>query len=162
MFEDRKQVVQAYLDELHGGESDIWSAIVNHWHEHAYWRLIGTTARSGHFKGLEAIKRDFFGPGRNGDGREGPSVQGLSSEYPVTMTVDEIVATEDGRVVVFCNSDARGRNGLPYQNEYCWVFEVEGDKIAGLVEFCDTVAIEEVHFDKKLVPRGTTEAVYKT
>ena len=162
MFEDKKKVVEAYLEAVHGSESDIWSAIVRYWHEDAYWKLIGTTPRSGTFRGLEAIKRDFFGPGRKGDGREGPSVQGLSSEYPVTMTTDEIVAMEDGRIVVFCSSDARGRNGLPYQNEYCWVFEVEGDKIAGLVEFCDTVAIEEVHFDKKLVPRGTTKAVYET
>jgi ketosteroid isomerase-like protein len=162
MFEEKKQVVQRYLDRLGGAESDIWQAITDNWHEDAYWKLIGNTARSGTFRGLEAIKRDFMGVGRRGDGREGPSVQGLSSEYPVTMTVDEVVATEDGRVIVFCQSDARGRNGLLYQNEYCWVFEVEGDKIAGLVEFCDTVAIEEVHFDKKLVPRGTTTAVYET
>ena len=150
MFEHEKQAVQQYLDAVHGSETDVWDAVQTHWHEDASWTLIGHTARSGTFKGLESIKRDFFGPGRKRDGREGPSVQGLSSEYPVTVMVDEVLALEDGRVVVFCGSDGRGRNGLEYKNEYCWVFTVRGDKIAAPYEFCDTVAIEEAHFDKKL------------
>lgn len=158
----QKQVVQAYVDAVHGGEHDIWAAIEKHWHEDATWTLIGSTPRSGTFRGLESIKRDFMGPGRMGDGRPGPSVQGLSSEYPVTLYVDEVIAAEGGRVIVFCRTDARGRNGLEYKNEYCWVFTVRDDKIASLVEFCDTVAIEEVHFDKMLVPRGTETPVYAT
>lgn len=157
-----KQVVQRYLDAVRGGESDIWRAIEENWHPDATWTLIGNTPRSGTFRGLDAIKRDFMGPGRNGDGRPGPSVQGLSSEYPVTLIVDEVIGAEDRRVIVFCRTDARGRNGLEYKNEYCWVFTVRGDKIASLVEFCDTVAIEEVHFDKMLVPRGTETPVYAT
>ena len=161
MFEHEKQVVQRYLDAVGGGEADIWKAVEENWHEDASWTLIGRTPRSGTFKGLESIKRDFFGPGRKGDGRPGPSVQGLSSQYPVTLTVDEVVAMEDGRIVVFCRTDARGRNGLEYKNEYCWIFVVRGDKIESLYEFCDTVAIEEVHFDKMLVPRGTTTPVYE-
>jgi ketosteroid isomerase-like protein len=64
-------------------------------------------------------------------------------------------------VVVFCHTDGSGRNGVPYRNEYCWVFTVRGDKIARLDEYCDTVAIEEAHFDKMLVPRGTTVAKYE-
>lgn len=160
MAEKEEQVVKRWLETVSGGFSDYWPGIEANWHEDAVWHLIGNTPRSGVFHGLESIKRDFMGPGQNGDGRPGPSVQGLSSEYGVTLTVDDVVSTTDNRVIVFARTDGSGRNGVPYQNEYCWVFTVRGDKIARLDEYCDTVAIEEAHFDKKLVPRGTTEPVY--
>jgi hypothetical protein len=78
------------------------------------------------------------------------------------LQIHEIVSTVDDRVIVFCSSDAAGRNGVPYNNEYCWVFTVREDKIARLDEYCDTLVIEEATFDKKLIPRGTTEPVYRT
>jgi uncharacterized protein len=162
MGEHEKQVVKRWVDAVHGGEEDIWKSIQTHWHEDATWTLIGKTIRSGTFRGLEEIKRDFLDPGRKGDGRQGPSVQGLSSEYGVTLEVDDILSIEDGRVLVLARSNACGRNGVPYSNEYAWIFTVRGDKIAGLYEVCDTLAIEEAHFDKKLVPRGTTTPVYET
>lgn len=161
MYEENKEVVRRWVETVSGGETDIWSGILQHWHQDATWTLIGHSTRSGTFKGLEAIKRDFMDPGRRGDGRPGPSVQGLSSDYGLTFTLHEIIALEDGRVAVFGKSDARGRNGVPYQNEYAWIFTVRGDKIAGLYEYADTLGIEEAHFDKKLVPRETTVPVYE-
>lgn len=157
----QEQVVQRYLDDLFGDEEQIRTAVERHWHEDAVWRLIGQTIRSGEWTGIDGIKA-FLRLGREGDGRGGPSVQGLSSEYGVHMHIHEIVSTVDDRVIVFCSSDSAGRNGVPYNNEYCWVFTVRGDKIARLDEYCDTLVIEEATFDKKLVPRGTTEPVYKT
>jgi ketosteroid isomerase-like protein len=162
MHEHNKQVVRRWVETVRGGETDIWSGILQHWHEDATWTLIGHSTRSGTFRGLKSIKEDFMDPGRRGDGRPGHSVQGLSSEYGVHFTCDEIIALEDGRVAVFGKTDARGRNGVPYNNEYAWIFTVRGDRIAALYEYCDTLAIEEAHFDKKLVPRGTTVAAFKT
>jgi ketosteroid isomerase-like protein len=161
VYEHEKEVVKRWVDAVGGTEQDIWSSIQEHWHEDASWTLIGSTIRSGTHVGLEAIKRDFLDPGRAGDGRPGPSVQGLSSDHGVTMEVNEILAIEDGRVLVLCKSNASGRNGVPYRNEYAWIFTVRGDKIAGLYEICDTLAIEEAHFDKQLVPRGTETPVYE-
>jgi ketosteroid isomerase-like protein len=161
MYEHEKAVVQRWVDAVYGGEEDIWNSIKTHWHEDATWTLIGKTIRSGTHRGLEAIKTDFLDPGRKGEDRPGPSVQGLSSDYGVTLEVNEIVALEDGRVLVMARSKASGRNGVPYENEYAWIFTVRGEKIAALYEVCDTLAIEEAHFDKKLVPRGTTRPVYE-
>lgn len=161
MFEHEKNVVRGWLETIHGREGDIWAGIQAHWHDDAEWTLIGHCTRSGTFKGLQAIKRDFLEPGRRGDGRPGPSVQGLSSDYGIHFTVRDVLAVEDGRVLALCEVDGRGRNGLPYQNEYAWVFTVRGDKIAKLYEYCDTLCIEEAHFDKELKPRGSTEVVYE-
>ncbi len=45
-----------------------------------------------------------------------------------------------------------GRNGLPYDQEYCWIITVRDDKIVHLREYCDTVMFETAMFDKRLVP----------
>jgi len=162
MFEHEKDVVKRWLSTVGGTEQDVWAGIEQNWHSDATWTLIGKTPRSGTFRGLESIRKDFMGPGRKGDGRPGPSVQGLSSEAGIKLHVREVLALEDGRVCVFAKSEGYGRNGVPYENEYCWVLTVRDDKIASMYEICDTLCIEEAHFDKILVPRGTTEPVYKT
>jgi ketosteroid isomerase-like protein len=162
MGEHEKKIVRRWLESVYGGENDVWRSFQENFHDDATWTLIGSTPRSGVFRGLESIKKDFLDVGRRGDGRPGPSVQGLSSEFGIRLEVDDMLCLEDGRVVVFCRSYGSGRNGVPYDNVYCWVITVRGDKIASLYEYCDTVAIEEAHFDKKLVPRGTKVPVYET
>lgn len=159
--EHKKAVVRDWIESIHGRAEDVWATYERCFHNDATWTLIGSTPRSGTFRGLKSIKEDFMAPGRNGDGRPGPSVQGLSSDYGITLDIKDILMLEDGRVVVFCNSDGYGRNGVRYDNEYCWIITVRGDKIAAMYEFCDTVQIETAHFDKKLVPRGTTVPVYE-
>jgi ketosteroid isomerase-like protein len=161
MAEHEKQVVQRWLDSVHGGEDDVWASFRTHFHEDMVWMLIGTTPRSGTFNGLDEIKNKFLELGRRGDGRPGPSVQGLSSDFGIRLEVDKVLSIEDGRVLVQCRSRGSGRNGVPYDNEYAWILTVRGDKIAKMEEYCDTVCIEEAHFDKKLVPRGTTQPVYE-
>lgn len=157
----KKAVVQEWIESIHGEERDVWATYERFFHEDAVWTLIGSTPRSGTFRGLDAIKRDFMGPGRAGDGRPGPSVQGLSSDFGISLTIKDLLMLEDGRVVAFCTSKGCGRNGVPYNNEYCWIVTVHGDKITALYEYCDTVLIETAHFDKQLVPRGTTVPVYE-
>lgn len=157
----KKAVVRDWIESIHGGEEDVWATYERCFHEDAVWTLIGSTPRSGTFRGLESIKRDFMAPGRRGDGREGPSVQGLSSDFGISLDISEMLMLEDGRVVVFCKSKGAGRNGVAYDNEYCWIISVRGDKISEMYEFCDTVLIETAHFDKMLVPRGTTTPVYQ-
>jgi hypothetical protein len=161
MGEHEKEVVKRWLDSVYGREEDVWESFKTHFHDDATWMLIGTTPRSGTFRGLDQIKKDFLDVGRKGDGRPGPSVQGLSSDFGIRLEIDKIVSMEDGRVLVQCRSFGSGRNGVPYNNVYAWILTVRGDKIAAMEEYCDTVCIEEAHFDKKLVPRGTTTPVYE-
>jgi ketosteroid isomerase-like protein len=161
MGENEKAVVKRWLESVHGRAEDVWESFKANFHEDATWRLIGNTPRSGTFRGLESIKKDFLDVGRRGDGRPGPSVQGLSSDFGIRLEIDQVLSVEDGRVLVLCRSRGSGRNGVPYNNDYAWILTVRGDKIAAMEEYCDTVCIEEAHFDKKLVPRGTTTPVYE-
>jgi hypothetical protein len=54
--------------------------------------------------------------------------------------------------LVTCHSQAVGRNGVPYDQEYCWIITVKDGKIAHLREYCDTVMFETAMFDKRVVP----------
>ena len=157
-----KRVVQEWLAAVRGDSEEVVDAFGQYFHPDATWTLIGSTPISGTYRGLESIQNDFLGANFRGDEREGPSVQGLSQEYGIKpLEVEDVLSLEDDRVVVFCRSDGMGRNGVPYKNQYCWTITVRDDKIASMLEFCDTALIEQAQFDKKILPRGTTTAVYE-
>jgi ketosteroid isomerase-like protein len=152
VFEEEKAVVQRWLDLLTGDVEDVWGAFRQVMAEDAVWIVPGQTPVSGTHQGLESINRDFFEKcWETGDGR-GSGVQGLSSDYGLTMTIEQVVALEDGRVLVTCTSDARGKNGLAYNNGYCWIIKVADGKITEVLEYCDTMMFETAMFDKRLVP----------
>lgn len=162
MGTNEKKVVQNWLAAVRGDSEGVGDAFTRYFHPDATWTLIGSTPISGTYKGLESIQNDFLGANFCGEEREGPSVQGLSQEYGIKpLEVEDVLSLEDGRVVVFCRSDGMGRNGVPYKNQYCWIVTVRDDKIAAMLEFCDTALIEQAQFDKMIVPRGTTTPVYE-
>lgn len=161
MGDREKKVVQGWLDATRGDSDEVEDAFTRYFHPDATWTLIGSTPISGTYHGLESIQNDFLGANFRGEERDGPSVQGLSQEYGIKpLDVEAVLSIEDGRVVVFCRSDGMGRNGVAYNNQYCWIVTVRDDKIASMLEFCDTALIEQAQFDKKIVPRGTTVPVY--
>ena len=152
MHEEEKAVVQQWLDLLTGDVDDVWSAFEEVMSADMVWVVPGNTPVSGAHVGLEAIQRDFFGRcWETGDGR-GSGVQGLDSDFGLTMTIDQVVALEDGRILVTCSSNAQGKNGLAYRNGYCWIITVRDGKMVHLDEWCDTVMFETAMFDKRLVP----------
>jgi len=158
VFEEEKQVVQRWVDLLTGDQDNVWAGFEAVMAPDMVWNVPGKSCVSGSHVGLEAINRDFFGRcWETGDGRGG-GVQGLDSDYGLKLTVTNLVALEDGRVLVTCSSDAQGRNGVPYNNAYCWVITVEGGKMTQLDEWCDTLAYETAMFDKRLVPAEQLEA----
>jgi hypothetical protein len=152
MYEAEKAVVSRWISLLTGSQEEVWDGFDQVLDPGMTWVVPGTTAVSGTHKGLEAINNDFFGKcWEKGDGR-GSGVQGLDSEYGLKLTVQNLVALEDGRILVTCTSDARGRNGVPYNNNYCWIITVRDGKLVELLEWCDTMSFETAMFDKKIVP----------
>lgn len=152
MFEIQKEVVKKWLAGVGGDQEQVWNSYLT-CNPAMTWTLIGSTPISGTYRGLEEIKNIFQHKCWNGDGREGSGPQGLDQNYGIhPIKVEEVVALEDGRVMVHCYSDGMGKNGVPYKNEYCWIFRVEGGKIVSVYEFADTVLIERALFDKKLIP----------
>jgi ketosteroid isomerase-like protein len=159
MHETEKAVVRRWLDLLTGDVDDVWGGFEAVMAPDVVWTVPGNTPVSGVHRGLEAIQRDFFGRcWETGDGR-GAGVQGLDSDYGLKLTIDQVVALEDGRILVTCTSDARGKNGLPYNNGYCWIITVEKERISALDEWCDTVMFETAMFDKRLVPAEQLQSV---
>lgn len=162
MLEKEKQIVGEWLSTMRGVKTDLDAAIARFFHEDATWHRIGSTPMSGTYFGVRSIQEDYLAATFGGQPGSGATVQGLSQDYGFQpLIVHQIVALEDGRLMVHCESDNVGRNGLPFCNEYCWIITMRGDKIAALYEFCDTALIERVLFDKKLVPARTRKARYR-
>ncbi|NLT05713.1 MAG: SnoaL-like domain-containing protein [Solirubrobacterales bacterium] len=157
MYEAEKEVVQRWVKMLAGDVEDVWGGFEAVMSPDIVWHVPGTSVIAGTHRGLEAVNRDFFDRcWETGDGR-GSGNQGLDSDYGLKLDVDPLVALEDGRILVTCKSDARGNNGVPYRNGYCWICTVRDGKIVELLEYCDTVMYETAMFDKRLVPAEQLE-----
>jgi ketosteroid isomerase-like protein len=127
-----------------GGAEEVMSPDVR-------WRLIGSTPISRLHHGFGELRPGFWSMLYEGDGR-GSGTQGLDRDYDRKLRADAILEIEDGRVLLLAQADARGRNGKPYDNEYCFLIRVADGKIAEMTEYCDTAMIERVIFDKAIVP----------
>jgi len=151
MFEKEKTIVRKWAELMFGGESSVKEGYALMFADNATWTLIGTTPASGKHVGLDAIMKNLDRRFQ-GDGRPGSKDQGLDSEVGVKVTIKDIQALEDGRVLMLASTKAVGNNGLPYNNEYAWIFRVENDRIVDWLEYCDTVCIETAMFNKRVVP----------
>jgi ketosteroid isomerase-like protein len=156
LHEDNKQLVRDFLDVMYQTTPEAPWHTSQRIHElidskEFEWKLIGSTPSSGIHKGWEAVQRGFFGPVGLGDGRGG-GAQGVDLSFTPVFRPESIEALEDGRVIYLGNANLRGKNGKPYFNEYCWIFTIKNGRITRLLEFCDTVMLETVMFDKRLVP----------
>jgi ketosteroid isomerase-like protein len=93
--------------------------------EDASWTISGTTGWSKTYHGKAAILRDLIAPLRR------------VLAPPIATEARRIIA--EGDVVVV---QARGRNvtrdGKPYENDYCYVFEFCDGAVAALTEYADT------------------------
>jgi ketosteroid isomerase-like protein len=54
------------------------------------------------------------------------------------------LVAEGDYVVAEVRGDVQTKRGQRYNNEYCFVFRFRGDKIAEVVEYCDTDLEERV------------------
>jgi ketosteroid isomerase-like protein len=152
MHEEEKAVVKRWLDYIRGDPDEARSGIDALMAPDVEWVVPGRSAMSGTYKGREAIYEDLSTMmWDTGDGRGG-GVQGLNREVGFDLMVDEVVALEDGRILVRAHGKGVGNNGVPYDQEYCWIITVRDGKIAHLRDYCDTVMVEKAMFDKKLVP----------
>ncbi|SEQ99828.1 hypothetical protein SAMN05216188_10716 [Lentzea xinjiangensis] len=63
-----------------------------------------------------------------------------------TAIVPEIRGTwaQHDTVVVHWYGTAVARDGLPYRNNYCWIWQYRGDEVVNAVAFLDLVALTEL------------------
>ena len=89
------------------------------------WRIIGSTRWSRTYEGRDAVVGELLGPLR----------ERLTDMIRVTPT--RILADEDC-VVVEASGQATTRAGKPYNNTYCWVFQLADAKVRAIKEYLDT------------------------
>ena len=62
----------------------------------------------------------------------------LYDETPLTSQVHCMISEGD-RVVLHCTMARRTKAGLPYENDYCFLFQVRDGKVAQVWEMADTL-----------------------
>ena len=117
-----KQIVQAFYDFANRGDME---ACMGQLADDVTWTNIGSTKYSGTFHGkadlVARLLQPVFGQLQAG----------------ITSAIDNMVAEGDF-VVVQSRGQAATKDGRPYNNSYCHVFRLHGDKIVEVTEYLDT------------------------
>jgi uncharacterized protein len=114
------------------GKGDIKAAFAN-MSDNVSWLVPGTTPGvSGLKRGKEEILKFMSGVGQL-------FPEGLKSEVNKTHCDGDTVILE-------LTNRGKVSNGKNYENEYCFVFELEGDKIGRIREYVDTQKAKEILF----------------
>lgn len=119
---NRALVGKAY-DGLAKGDPTHFTALFS---EDLEWRVMGSSAWSKHLKGLEAVEPDLVGP----------LFARIDGPY---LTTAETILADGDRVVVLAKGNAKTHEGKRYDNDYAFVFRMEGGKIVEVREYMDTI-----------------------
>jgi ketosteroid isomerase-like protein len=92
------------------------------------YRLIGTTAVSGTYRGRDVVTSRIFHP------------LAAALATPLRMNVVSAASVDD-RVFVQCEGSARLRSGAPYENTYCFAFRWRGERVVEVTEYLDTALV---------------------
>ncbi len=95
------------------------------------WRIIGSTAWSGEYRGKEDVRERLFKP--------------LYTQFATPISITPIRVLADGDfVVVQCEGDTTTHAGARYANSYCLVIRMEDGKMREVTEYMDTALVERV------------------
>ncbi len=135
MSETNKAIVQQWFDLVAAGDAQGAFALFD---ESVSYTLRGTTPVSGTYVGMESLVADFFTPWRK------------QIDGEIVLTVNRLIGEGD-QVVALARGEAKTVFGLPYDNDYVFVFEVRDGKIFAVDEYLDTALVETAAYGKKLV-----------
>jgi len=126
--EANRQLITAVMDALSRGERAPFGAAM---HEEAVWIMKGATAWSGTYRGRAEIAARLLTP--------------LFAQFTGQYRNRPVRILADGDfVVVECEGEVMTRSGAPYNNQYCYIFRLEGGLIRELTEYMDTALVDRV------------------
>ncbi len=135
-----KEIARAFFGKLCSGD---FTGGFESMSDDATWSIIGTTAMSKTFNKTSMLSE---------------LVPMLATfKEPVRMGVDEIIAQGD-RAVVLAHVDGVGPYGPYKQATYCFVLRTGGGKVREIVEYLDTVAVEEAICGRRIVDGASVQA----
>lgn len=119
---ENKQLVQQIFEELSQGNSELLVASMA---DDFRWTVTGSTKWSRTYEGKQSVLVELFGPLR-------ARINGR-----LRTTAHRFIAEGDFVVV-----EARGSNttksGVPYNNNYCFVFRLGDNQLKEVTEYFDT------------------------
>ena len=90
----------------------------------------------GHLANVSGLKR--------GNGDVGKFISGIRQAFPEGLNSEiRKVHTAGDTVVVELTNRGKAFNGKDYENEYCFVFEIENNKIRRVREYVDLLTVKE-------------------
>ena len=129
-----QEIVQSWFDLIAEGKAQAAFALFS---DDIVYNLKGTTPVSGIYRGLKSIVDDFFTPWRK------------QIDGELVLKVDELIGDGD-RVVALARGKAKTIYGVPYDNDYAFVFGLRGGKISEVIEYLDTAMVETAAYGKKI------------
>jgi ketosteroid isomerase-like protein len=129
-----REIVQQWFDLVAKGQAQAAFALFS---DDIVYDLKGTTPVSGVYRGLKSIVEDFFTPWRK------------QIDGELVLIVDELIG--DGAcVVALARGKAKTIYGVPYDNDYAFVFRLRDGKITHVAEYLDTALVETAAYGKKI------------
>ncbi len=126
---ENKQLIQHIFSDLSKGQGI--QSLVEAMADDFCWTVTGTSKWSRTYHGKQAVLKDLLG------------AVGSQFADQYIVTPHRIIA-EDDYVVVECYGKVTTKTGKLYNNTYCWIFRIAGDKLQELTEYGDTHLIAEV------------------
>ena len=124
---DNKQLMEGIFEELAKGNG---RPFVDALAEDVRWTIIGGTAWSGTWEGLDSVRRDLLDP--------------LFAQFETTYRAKAVrVIAERDWVVIESRGDVITKTGKPYRNTYCNVYRLENGEVKEITEYCDTQLLTE-------------------
>ena len=125
---ENKDTIRRIYQALETGDRSVFGASV---HPDYVWRFPGHSSWSKRFSGQEEVRTKLLKP--------------LFALFATEYRAQAINLVAEGYFVVAeVRGDVQTKRGQRYNNEYCFVFKFRGDKIAEVVEYCDTDLEERV------------------
>jgi ketosteroid isomerase-like protein len=119
---ENKRLMQEAFDELANGNGQPFMDLLG---EDVRWRIIGTTAWSRSYEGVQAVRSELMRP--------------LFAQFADRYTNKATSIVAEGEVVVIeCRGRAKTKTGNAYDQSYCYVCRVAEGKVRELTEYLDT------------------------
>lgn len=122
---ENKLLMQQIFAELAQGNS---RPLVESMDERFSWTITGSTSWSKTYVGKQVVLTELLGSLR---ARIADRIKIASQRF----------IAEDDLVVIEARGDNTTRTGLPYNNNYCFVFRLEDGKLVEVTEYADTALV---------------------
>jgi ketosteroid isomerase-like protein len=124
---DNKALIESVFAELANGNGQPFMDALS---DDVCWTVIGSSEWSGSYAGKRAVIDRLMRP--------------LFSQFADQYTARAIrIIAEDNVVVAEARGQVNTKSGKPYNQTYCYVFQLRDGKVSELTEYLDTELVSE-------------------